>query len=219
MDPTRTPEYFAGYEWAAANLNSLRELFTEREVDTGELRSRLFGEAGKLYPAAPGDMENEYRQTLWVTGAIRFVVDKIPQTREGMAAVFEVAMEMGQVLNAEYWKLECLKKLKAKPSSWWGKKIGDATPNDVVSALAVAWRARMAKEKGRPMPVSKWEVLVDMTGSREMCVLADVEKSDLVRDGRDWYYTVEGKGQSFQMMMRPTYWQGQLEHGTGEIIG
>jgi len=221
MDPTETKEYFAGYEWAGTHVNRLRELYSGKEISTPELRSLLFDQAVRVYPAAPGDMQNEFRQTIWVTGAMKFVVDKLPITREALAAVFEAAMELGAALSAEYWKLECFKELQAKPEKWWRKKIGDAAPNDIVSALAVAWRrkARQYKEKGRENPLSKWEVLVDLTGSREMCVLAEVKHIELVKDGKYWYYRVEGKENSFEVMMRPTYDNGIMTQGTGEIIG
>lgn len=221
MDPTETKEYFAGYEWAGTHVNRLRELYTGKEIATAELRSLLFTESMRVYPSSPGDMVNEFKQTLWVTGAMKFVVDKVPISREALTAVFDAAMEMGAALSAEYWKLECFKDLKGRPEKWWRKNVGDAAPDDVVAALAVAWRRdeRRYKGKGRENPLSRWEVLVDRTGSREMCILADVKNIELVRDGKYWYYQVEGKENSFQVMMRPTYDNGIMTQGTGEIIG
>lgn len=221
MDPTQTKEYFTGYEWAGTNVNRLRELYTGKEIATAELRSLLFSESMRFYPSHPGDMENEFKQTLWVTGALKFVVDKIEISRDALTAVFEAAMEMGAALSAEYWKLECFKDLKGRPDKWWRKKIGDATPDDVVAALAVAWRRneRRYREKGRENPLSRWEVLVDRTGSREMCVLSEVRNIELVKDGRYWYYRVEAKENSFEVIMRPAYDNGIMTQGTGEIIG
>jgi hypothetical protein len=218
-DPTETKEYFAGYEWAGTNSNRLRELYTEREIATPELRSMFFTEAARVYPAGPGDMENDFRQTLWVVGAMRFVVDKLPATRESAAAMFDAAMELGAVLSAEYWKLQCSKDLKAKSAKWWKKKAGDATPDDVVAALAIGWRRRFAKEKQRPMPDSKWEVLADMTGSREMCILAELKEIELVKDGEYWYYRVSAKDRHFEMIMRPAYHNGIMHQAPGDIIG
>jgi len=220
MDPTETPEYFAGYEWAGTHFNELRERFSSRNIG-GELRGYLFDQAMKVYRSVPGDMENEFKQTLWVTGAIRFVVDKLPLEKGTLTEVWDMGMELGSILSAEYWKLECWKQLRAKPAGWWKKKKGDASPDDVVAVLAVAWRRNEArhKEKGRPSPLSKWEVMVDRMGSREMCVLAELEKIELVRDGVYWYYRVESKDQSFEVIMRPTPHGDHVEQNTGDIIG
>lgn len=220
METTETPEYFAGYEWAGTHFNELRERFSSREIGS-ELRGFLFDRAGRVYPTGPGDMENEFKQTLWVTGATRFVVDKLPLEKETLREIWDMAMELGAILSAEQWKLKCWRELRKKPTGWWRKKFGDATPNDVVSALGVAWRRKEAKykERGRSNPVSKWEVLVDMAGSREMCILAELERIDLVKSGDYWFYHVEGKENTFEVMMRPTYHNGIMTQGTGEIIG
>jgi len=217
MEVIETPEYLAGYEWAGTHLNEFREKFSSSNIGS-ELRGHLFDQAMKLYPSVPGDMEREWKQILWVAGGLRFVVDKMPLERESMVAIWDMSLEFSNILGAERWKYECWKQLRAKPESWWRKKIGDATPNDVVSALAIAWRAREGKEKKRNA-LSRWEVLVDRTGSREMCILAELEEIELVPDGNYWYYRVSGKEYSFEMIMRPYYHDGRLIYGAGDIIG
>jgi len=217
MEVTETPEYFAGYEWAGTHFNELRERFSSGDIGS-ELRGYLFDQAMKLYPSMPGDMEREWKQILWVAGGLRFAIDKLPLEKDSLRTVWDMSLEFSHILGAERWKYQCWKELREKPEGWWRKKVGDASPNDVVSALAVAWRAREGKEKKRNA-LSKWEILVDRTGSREMCILSELRRIELVEDGNNWYYRVSGKENSFEMIMRPSYYKGRLEHGTGEIIG
>lgn len=220
MDFTETPEYQAGRAWARANENRLVERYSSDDIIGGTLRSVFFEEAGRLYPAAGGDLENDLRQTLWVMGAFRHVVDTLPMTREAMAAVFEAANELGAIFAAEKAKLRCLKSLKDKDPAWWTKKKGDASPADVLAAAAVGWRIRRRKEKEpRLEPRSIWEILVDQFGSRELCVLDEAGEIELVRDGKYWYYWVHAEDYGFQIIMRPAVEDGRVLHVPGDIIG
>lgn len=220
MDPTETPEYNAGRSWAEKNDNRLVERYSNDDIIGGSLRTHLFEEAAKLYPAAGGDLENDLRQTLWVLGAFRHVVETLPMTREAQIAVFDAANELGAIFSAERAKLECLRNLKAKPAGWWKTKLGDVNPDAVVAAASVGWRLRRRKEKElRTQPVSKWEVLVDWFGSREMCVLDNAQRIELVRDRAHWYYWVHGDEVGFQMIMRPSMHEGRMIHAPGDLIG
>lgn len=220
MDFTDTPEYKEGRQWAFRNEAKLSERYTNDDIIGGSLRTRLFEEATKLHPSQPGDMENDYRQTLWVLGAFRHIVDTLPKTREAMAAVFDAAQEIGAILGAERAKRECLLELKKRPEAWWKKKIGDASPADVAAAAAVGWRIRKRQERAvRLEPVNRWEVLIELLGTREMCVLADPKKIDLVKDGDYWYYWVHGEDVGFQMIMRPVMHEGRMIQAPGDIIG
>lgn len=220
MDFTETPEYKEGRAWARRNEARLSERYSNDDIIGGSLRGRLFEEAAKLYPSEPGDMENDLRQTLWVLGAFRHVVDTLPTSQEAMAAVFDAAQELGAILGAERGKRECFLELKKKPESWWKRKLGDATPADVVAAASVGWRIRKRKEKAaRQEPANRWEVLIDLLGTREMCALEDPSKIDLVKDGNYWYYWVHGPEGGFQMIMRPVMHEGRMIQAPGDIIG
>lgn len=220
MDPTETLEYRAGRAWAAKNENRLVERYSSDDIIGGSLRSLFFEEAGRLYPAAGGDLENDLRQTLWVLGAFRHVVDTLPMTREAMAAVFDAGNELGAIYSAEKAKLRCLNSLKDKEPEWWTKKRGGASPVDVVAAASVGWRIRRRRDKEtRLEPLSIWEILVDWFGSRELCVLVDARKIELVQDGKNWYYWIHAKEYSFQIIMRPTMEEGRMIHAPGDIIG
>lgn len=220
MDFTETPEYLAGRAWAAKNENRLVELYSSDDIIGGKLRTVFFEEAGKIYPAGGGDLENDLRQTLWVMGAFRHVVDTLPMTQEAMAAVFEAGNELGAIFASERAKLRCLKSLKEKSPEWWKKKRGDASPADVVAAAAVGWRIRRRKDKETRLEAnSLWEILVDWFGSRELCVLDEARKIELIQDGKNWYYTIHAEDYSFQIIMRPTVEDGRMIHAPGDIIG
>jgi hypothetical protein len=220
MDFNETPEYKEGRAWAFRNDARLSERYTSDDIIGGSLRNRLFEEAVKLYPSEPGDMENDYRQTLWVMGAFRHIVDTLPMTPQAMVAVFDAAQELGAILGAERRKRECFLELRKKPESWWKKKLGDASPADVVAAASVGWRIRKRKERAERLePKNRWEVLVDTLGAREMCALGDPRKIDLVKDGHYWYYWVHGPEWGFQMIMRPVMHEGRIEAAPGDIIG
>jgi len=221
MDFTETPEYVSGRAWAAKNENRLVESYSNSDIIGGTLRTVFFEEAGQLYPAVGGNLENDLRQTLWVMGAFRHVVDTLPMTREAMVAVFEAASDLGAIYSAEKAKLRCLKSLKAKEPQWWTRKRGDASPADVLAAAAVGWRIRRRKEKEtRLEPLSLWEILVDQFGSRELCVLDEAKAIELVQDRKYWYYWVhDAEGYSFQIIMRPVVEDGRILHAPGDIIG
>lgn len=222
MEFTDSPEYKAGRAWAHKNQNRLAESYSNDDIIGGSLRTNLFEEAGRLYPAAGGDMENDVRQTLWVMGAIRHIVDTLPMTREAMIAAYDAGNELGAIYSAEVAKLKCFRELKAKEPGWWKKKLGDACPADVVSAAMVGWRLKRRAEKisDKPLtPQSIWEVLVDAFGSREMCLLSHAREIELVQDRNYWYYWVHGEGSGFQMIMRPVIQDGRLVHAPGDLIG
>lgn len=217
-----SPEYNAGRTWAHKNQNRLAESYSNDDIIGGSLRMKLFEEAGKLYPAAGGNMENDLRQTLWVMGAFRHIVDTLPMTREAMIAALDAASDLGAIYSVEVAKLKCFKELKAKDPGWWKKKLGDATPADVVAAATVGWRVKRRVEKSLgpyPTPKSIWEVLVDAFGSREMCLLSHAQEIELVQDRAYWYYWVHGPESGFQMIMRPVVQDGRLVHVPGDLIG
>lgn len=220
MDPISTPQYKQGRAWAKDNQALLVERYSNADLATAELRTYLFDRALRAYPSGPGDMENELRQTLWVLGAIRHVIDTLPLTKEAMRAVFDISMELGAVLGAEIGKLQCFNELKKKPAAWWGKTFKDARPVDILAALEVDWRRRFGREKGKSKSDSPWEVMVDVFGSREMCILAHLRTIELRQDGAYWSYVASSKdGNSFQMLMRPVYHDGRLTSLPGEIVG
>ena len=192
------------------------------DLSAQELRTRLWRVAERLYPTKRGEMENELRQTLFVMGAIRRLVDNMPENIEGFQAVFDIGMEMGQIWGAEKWKYVHFEELKKRDASWWRKKKGDASPNQVAAVLMNSWfHSYHPKEKGVKRPSSKWEVLIDMLGTREMCALATLEK--IVLEDGDRLYSVEGDDCSFQVMAKN---DGEFRDGryivhqrAGEIVG
>jgi hypothetical protein len=220
MELIETPEYEAGRAWAEKNENRLVERYSNDDIIGGSLRTHLFEEAAKLYPATGGDLENDLKQTRWVVGAFRHVTETLPLTPAAMRAVFDAAQELGAIYGAEASKLECFQGLKAKPAAWWRKKVGDASPNDVVDAATVGWRIKRRQERQpRVEPMSKWEVLVDAFGSREMCALLQAERIELVKDGHYWYYWVHAHENGFQMIMRPVMHEGRMTQAPGDLIG
>lgn len=218
MDVTETPEYSLGWEWAKEHGPLLAELFTEKEVATQELRTRLFREASRRWPSDPGDLANDLRQTAFVAGAFKAAIQTLPLTPEAAAAVMEAAMEMGVIWGAEQRKIGALEALKEKPVGWWRRKMGDARPLDVVNALSVAWRHDWAKERGRPHPRSKWEVLIDTLGARELGTLAD---ANYIEEKGEEYaqYVIHTDDDTFSILSRPVYDGGRLMRYPGEIVG
>lgn len=218
-DVTDTPEYKLGWEWAVEHAPQLAELYTGKELITQELRSRLFRDAMRRWPSQPGDMENELKQTAFVAGAFKAFSDELPLTPEAVAAVFEAALEMGVIYSVEQAKKRYLAILKEKPVGWWRKKLGDASPNEVVGALAHDWRVRIAPERKRKDPKNKWEVIIDTMGSREMDVLATVTHIVYREDGDYKSYVVESDDGSFQLLARPVFSGMRMTHAAGEIVG
>lgn len=216
MDITEDPAYEDGIVWTTRHVDRLRELFSERELDTAELRVRLFEEAARRYPSRPGDMENDLRQTAWVAGALKPLADLMPFSPEGLAAVFDAALEMGMIYSAEAGKAEALEELKGKPRGWWQRKVGDARPNDVVMALSNAWwRDHRGAKKGP----GRFGILIDRLGTREMRALATLERITHVASGTYRYYDVDGKNVGFQVVSDPVFEGGRLVQGAGDIVG
>lgn len=222
QDITSQADYKEGIDWAVLHSPELVERYSSSNITGDELRSYLWKVSGEIFPSKRGDPENDLRQTIFVAGAIRRVIDTLPLSPKAMSEVFDIAMDVGQIYGAERWKYACFLELKEKESSWWRKKKGAASPNDIVGALANYWWRRYAKEKG-VSKTSKWEVLVDTLGTRELCILAHVQDVQADDEGKYKTWTVEGKENSFQMMAAPV-WEmvnGRmiLVQGMGEIVG
>lgn len=218
MDITKTPEYTAGWEWATEFAPTLTELFTSREAATPELRRRLFQEAARRWPSTGDDLINDLKQTAFAAGAMKAVVQTLPLAPETASAVFDAALELGAIWSAEQAKAESLETLKKKPEAWWRKKLGGASPRDVLMALSGAWRRDWARERGRQNPKSKWEILIDTLGSRELGTLAEaVSIQEIVESVSR--YAIESEDDSFEIVSRPVYHQGRLIHYPGEIVG
>lgn len=217
-DFTDTAEYKDGIDWAVLHAPELAERYSSNDLSAQELRSYLWKQSNRFYPSKRGEMENELRQTLWVAGAIKRLVDSLPTNLESLRAVFEIALEMGQIYSAEKWKYVHFETLKKKDASWWRKKKGDASPNEIVSALSNRWWNTYAKEKG-VKSTSKWEILIDTLGTREMCALASLEKVVFNDEGKYKTYDVEGDDCDFQMMAEPVWENGRVHSFAGEIVG
>jgi hypothetical protein len=218
MSITETPEYDAGWAWAKEYGPELAELFSGKEIATQELRSRLFREASRRWPSVQDNMDNDLKQTAFVAGGFKSAAETIKFTQEGAAAVFEAALEMGVIWSSEQAKVRALAELKAKPLGWWRRKMGHAKPLDVVNALSVAWRYNWAKERGRPHPGSKWAVLIDTLGSREIVILSEATQILSQVNGLPTY-TVDSPEESFQIISRSVYEGGVLYRYAGEIVG
>lgn len=222
QDITDQADYREGIDWAVLHSPELVERYSSTNITGDELRSYLWKVAGNIYPSKRGDPENDLRQTFFVAGAIRRIIDTLELTPGAMKEVFGVAMDIGQIYGAERWKYACFLELKEKDTSWWRKRKGAASPNDIVGALANYWWRRFAKEK-QVSRTSKWEVLVDTLGTREMCILAHLTNVDAQDQGKYKTWTVEGKENTFQMMSAPV-WENVggrmiLVQGMGEIVG
>ena len=212
----RTPEYAKGKAWVGEHYERVAELFSSGKLLTQDLRGYLFAVAGRAYPSQRESVANDLRQTGWVAGAIRSLVDRMPP--EAIGDVSETAMELGAYWNAEYWSDQCLEELKKKPRGWWQTKFGDATPNDVVGVLSNRWWREVGDPQKRKR-TSKWEVLIYTTGTREICALAGLQKIEFKQDGDYVTYDVEGEEQSFVVMAHPV-WEGRrLIQPMGEIVG
>lgn len=218
QDFRETSEYKEGYDWAVLHSPDLVERYSSNNLSAQELRSYLWKTAGRAYPSKRGEMENELRQTLFVAGAIKQVIQTLPTNLEAAREIFEMGLELGNIYGAEKWKYVHFETLKKKDASWWRKKKGDASPNEIVSALANYWWNKIARERGIKS-TSKWEILIDTLGTREMCALASLEKVVFNDEGQYKTYDVEGDDCEFQVMARPVIENGRVRSWAGEIVG
>jgi len=218
MNVTETPEYHVGWEWATEHMPILVELFSGKEISTPELRVRLFKEATRLWPSKHDDLANDLKQVSFVAGAMKAAVRTLQLSPEAMRALNEAAFEMGDLWRLEQTKARSLETLQAKSSSWWRTKMGDVTPNQVVGVLSVAWRHDFAKDKGRRDPKSKWEILIDSLGPREIEILADATKIYERHDGLS-RYVVDAPEDAFEVISRPLYEGNRMLRYPGEIVG
>jgi hypothetical protein len=222
LDITDQPDYSEGIDWAVLHSRELVERYSSTEITGDLLRSYLWKVATVIFPSKRGEMENELRQTFFVAGAIRRIIDTLPLSPKAMTEVFDIGLDAGQIYGAEKWKFKCFLELKEKDVSWWRKKQGAASPNDIVNALSNKWWREYAKEKGVSR-TSKWEILIDILGTREMCILSNLRKVKAQDEGKYKTWTVFGKENTFQMMSAPVYeWidgRSILVQGMGEIVG
>jgi len=218
MKITDVPEYQIGFEWATEHGPVLAELFSNKEVSTPELRVRLFKEATRLWPSQHDDLANDLKQVAFVAGAMKAAVRTLQLSPEAMVAINEAGFEIGDLWRLEQVKANSLQALQAKPASWWRTKMGDVTPNQVVGVLSVAWRHDFAKEKGRRDPKSKWEILIDSLGPREIEILVDATKIYERNDGLS-RYVVDAPEDAFEVISRPLYEGGRMLRYPGEIVG
>lgn len=224
LDINQQPAYKDGIDWAVLHSPELAERYSSTNITGEELRSYLWKIALEIYPSVRGEMESELLQTFFVAGAVRRVIDTLPLSPMAMAEVFSISLDIGQVYGAEKWKYKCFVELQGMETGWWRKKKGAASPNEIVSALASYWWRRYAKDK-QASRTSKWEVLIDTLGTRELCILAHLTIVELEehQNGRYKVWTVNGRDNDFQMMAAPV-WEmvgGRqiLVHGAGEIVG
>lgn len=222
LDITGQPDYSEGIDWAVLHSPEIAERYSSTNITGDELRSYLWKVATGIFPSKRGEMENELRQTFFVAGAIRRVIDSIPLSPKALTEVFDVAMDIGQIYGAEKWKYKCFLELKAKDAAWWRKKQGAASPNNIVLSLSSLWWRQYAKEKGVSR-TSKWEILIDTLGTREMCILSNLRKVEAQDEGKYKTWTVYGKENTFQMMSAPVFEMVNGRHilvqGEGEIVG
>lgn len=218
MTITDAPEYHFGWEWAREHGSELSELFTSVDASTPEIRTRLFKEAIRRWPSTHDDLSNDLRQVAFVAGGIRAAIQTIDIPRELMLAANEAALQMGDLWRLEVAKARALETLKARPTGWWRKKMGEATPNDLVNALSVAWRRDHAREKGRRDPKSKWEILIDTLGPREIEIFVDATQILKREDGLP-RYVIDAPDEAFEVISRPVYEGNYMRRYPGEIVG
>lgn len=218
MDFTETPEYQAGRAWADANLARLRERYSGKQLDTDELRSFLWAQATRLYPEQRESLENNLRQTLWVAGAIRRLVDTMAFSSEGFFAIWDIAAEMGSILGAERTAQEHLESLKKKTASWWRQRLGDVSPADVLKAVYSRWWREVGNPKNRTR-TTKWEALIHGFGAREMAALDTAVEILKESSGPYRIYSVRGEKGSMEIIAEDVWERGRLIQGAGDIIG
>lgn len=218
MSPTDTSEYKAGWAWATEQGSALSELFSNKDVSTPELRVRLFQEAARRWPSDPDDLMNDLKQVAFVMGALKAAIRTLDASHEAILAANEAGLEMSQLWVTEQGKANALETVKKKPESWWRTKLGDVTPNQVLGALAFAWRVDWAKEKRRKNPRSKWEVLIDTLGPRELEILADATAIFERKDGPE-RFVIDSPDDAFEIISKPEYEGGRMYRYPGEIVG
>ncbi len=211
------PEYKLGWEWAAEYGVSLAELFTAKDLSTPELRTQLFKEAARRWPSQRDSFDNDLKQMTFVAGAMKAMTRHIPAEEAG--AVMEAALEMGAGYSSYKAIAHWLNELKAKPRGWWRTKRGDATPQDVLNALSVAWRIDRKREGSTKSPKSKWEIMIAQMGSRELAALATLQNISIQKDGIYISYIVEGEEGDFQMLADWVREGGVTRQYPGEIVG
>lgn len=226
LDPNKdfreTVEYRTGRRWAAEGYRRLVELYASNTLNTEELRAALWKAAAEEYPSKRGEMEPELQQTLFFAGAIRSLIDRLSNSMVGFGAMFEMGLEVGQVYQAEKWKYVHFLTLKGKDASWWRKKKGDASPNQILDALSSDWWHRFGQKKGLKK-TSKWEIMIDTLGTREMCAMATLENVVYSGEGSHKTYHVEGDDCEFEMIAElVAEWQDGrhiVHYYAGEIVG
>lgn len=226
MTITDAPEYKLGWEWATEHAPELSELFTGRDASTPELRVRLFKEATRRWPSAHDDLSNDLKQVAFVAGAIKAAIQTINVPQDLMIAANEAAFQMGDLWRLEQAKARALETLKARPAGWWRTRLGvsqsrsrpSRTPNDLVNALSFAWRRDHAKDKGRRDPRSRWEVLIDTLGPREIEILVD-STAIFEKDEGLFRYVVDSPEEAFEVVSRPVYDGTYMRRYPGEIVG
>lgn len=214
---TDTPEYAAGWAWAKEHGPIIAELFSSKEVSTPELQKRFFQEATRRWPSKHDDLDNDLKQIAFVAGGMKAAIETLSMSPETFGAIMEAATDLGQLWRFEVAKASLLKDLQAKPKSWWSKKLGDASPSDLVKAFYVAWHyGYWPKEKRLKKPRSIWEVLIDVMGTREMEIMAAVVK---ITETPDMVYDIESEDDSFTIVSKPVFEGGRLIRYPGEIVG
>lgn len=211
------PEYKLGWEWASEYGTVLAELFTAKELSTPELRSRLFEEASRRWPSQKESFDNDLKQMVFAAGAMKALTRSIPAEEAG--AVVEAALEMGAGYASYKAIVHWLNELKAKSRGWWRTKHGDATPQDILNAISVAWRIDRKREGYTKPPKSKWEILIAQMGPRELAALATLEKITLQKDDIYSSYIVEGEEGDFQMLSDWVKEGGVIRRYPGELVG
>lgn len=209
MDISRHAAYIAGKEWADENLDSLRERYTGTTMWTDEMRKHLWDVALARYPSDPDRMESDVAQTAFVAGALRRVTDTLADDPRSLAEVFDVALELGTTFSVEVAKMECLEELRDKGRSWWQSKKGDLAPDAILTVMSL----RFAREHRR-MARSRFEPLKEYFGSRELCILAALEKIEVIRDRHYIHAIVESDESTFDVMLNDAGAQK-----AGEIVG
>lgn len=217
-DITETAAYAEGKAWAGENVDRLRELYTGRELDTAELRSRLFREAERRYRPKRDSFENDLSATAWVAGAIRSLTGTMPMSLEGLAAVFDAALELGSWFGAESASHEALESLKGKPAGWWRRKLGDASPDDIMKAVLMRWWREVGEPQGRSK-TSRAEALKHGFGARELKAFDTVRGIEFEKDGEYEHWWVQGADAGFDIMAKDVYQGSRLIQGAGVIVG